>query len=53
MSDYKSDQDRFFDDLRDLTEFSEAAETEQQLKIRTLIDKRVKMWLGACPSNRL
>ena len=47
MSDYKTDQDRFFETLRDLTDFSEAADAEQRLKFQTLIDKRVKLWVMA------
>ncbi len=51
MSDYKTDQDRFFDNLRDLADFTEAAETEQRLKNQTLIDKLVKAWVAGGMSN--
>ena len=32
MCDYKFDQDRFFDQLRDFTDFAEASERERQQK---------------------
>ena len=47
MSDYKSDQDKFFDQLRDLTDFAEANERERQQKYKSIIDKIVKSFVEA------
>jgi hypothetical protein len=42
VSDYKTDLDRFLDDLRDLADFREAAENERLEEFRTRLDKAVK-----------
>ena len=42
MSDYKSDQKRFFEQLRDLEDFAEADEKDRQQKYKAGIDKIVK-----------
>jgi hypothetical protein len=45
MSDYKTDLNRFLDDLRDLARFREADEHERLAAIRMRIDKTVKSLL--------
>ena len=43
MSDYKSDQDRFFQKLRDLEDIAKATKEEQRLLIDGLVKKLVKI----------
>ena len=47
MFDYKFAQDRFFDQLRDFTDFAEASERERQQKYKIIIDKTVKSFVEA------
>jgi CO dehydrogenase/acetyl-CoA synthase alpha subunit len=45
MSDYKSDHDRFYEGLKDLAEFREAASRERLVDLRSRIDRMVKIAL--------
>ena len=49
LSDYKSDQDKFFERKRQVEEFIEAAEKEQQQKHKSKIDKVAEV-LVSCDS---
>jgi hypothetical protein len=42
MADYRLDQDRFLDSLRDLADFREAAAREQLAEFKSRLDKAVK-----------
>jgi hypothetical protein len=46
MDDYKRDQDRFFDSLRELADYREALSRKQLDEIRKRIDAFVKVAVG-------
>jgi len=48
-NDYKADQDRWFDQQRDLAEFREAAEREDAVKLAELID----VWVNRLMAGQL
>jgi hypothetical protein len=48
MSNYKTDQDRFFDSLRDLKDFRDAAEEERSAEAQALVDRGAKFALKHC-----
>jgi hypothetical protein len=43
MADYKTDQDRFFDNLRDIEDFREATEKRRMEELKALIDKFTRL----------
>ena len=45
MSDFKADQDRFFDRLRDLADFADAAERDRSQAYKAQIDKATTLWV--------
>ena len=45
MADYKTEQDRLFEQLRDIADFAEAGERERQHEYRARVDTFVRMWI--------